>query len=342
VYRYHRATGIRLPDDLPENHPYFLAAWLAAENGLPTPNGGDRSATHRAGTVAHAWWQFCKSDPFMDLSKGYRRRMAAHGDQIVAKAGSVPINQIRAYHIENDIAELERNAARKRLKTWRKFMDWSTPRLTERNWAQQVDMPKAAKSVRHARWSADDIAIFRKRWQVDTPQRLAFELLLFTGMRLSDAVRAGPGWVDRDGWLSFTQQKTGGAVLVAFDRDLPDMANQEAHSFLSACLDAQDSRHMTWMTTAYGAARSEKAASNWFSAACRSAGLKNDRRRTAHGLRDTCCANLAESGATAHQIMTWSGHESLSEVERYTKDVERKAILTPNDPRTQIVQVRKS
>ena len=203
-------------------------------------------------------------------------------------------------------------------------------------------MPKAAKSQRHARWTCDDIETFRKHWPVGAAQRLSFELMLFTGMRLSDAVRAGPGWVDRDRWLAFKQKKTGGDVLIPFERDLPDIADIEAHQYLQACLAALSSRHLTWMTTKCGAARSEKAASNWFSHACRAAGLKNAQRRTAHGLRDTCCALLAESGATAHQIMTWSGHESLSEVERYTKDVRKKVMLSANANRTQIVQVQNS
>ncbi|WP_243697944.1 hypothetical protein [Rhodovulum bhavnagarense] len=38
----------------------------------------------------------------------------------------------------------------------------------------------------------------------------------------------------------------------------------------------------------------------------------------------------AERGATTHQIAAWSGHESLKEVERYTKRVNRRRLLTPS------------
>ncbi len=339
VYRYHRATGTRLPDDIPEDHPDFLAAYLKAESQAGTKKP-IRGATPRAGTVAHAWWQFTKSDDFLDLSDGYRRRMMAHGDDIVAKGGNVPIDQIRAYHIENDIQDMDRNAARTRLKTWRKFLDWTQPRLVERNWAKYVDMPKAKKGTPHKRWSADHVAAFRNRWPVDTSQRLAFELMLFTGMRICDAVRCGPGWIDRDGWMTFKQKKTGGEVLIAFNRDLPPFADAEARAYLSECLNARTERHMTFLATIHGTSRSEKAASNWFSDAARKAGLKGDQRRTAHGLRDTCCARLAEGGATAHQLMTWSGHESLEEAERYTKDADKKRMLTVDDSGPKIVQVQ--
>lgn len=337
IYRYHRATGTRLPDDIPEDDPEFLAAFLAAEKQSgPTPK---RSATPRAGTVAHAWWQFTRSDDFLDLSEGYRARMLAHGDEITSAGGTVAIKNVRAYHIEHDLEGLERNAARTRLKTWRKFLGWAHPKLIEKNWSKHVDMPKAKKGERHKRWTEDHIKAFRARWTIDTPQRLAFELMLFTGMRICDAVRCGPGWIDKDGWMSFKQQKTKGDVLIAFDRVLPPFADTEALKHLNECLRARRDHHMTWLATIHGSSRSEKAASNWFSEACRKAGLKGENRRTAHGLRDTCCARLAESGATSHQLMTWSGHESLDEAERYTKEADKKRILSVDDSGTKNVQV---
>ncbi|MCG7522244.1 tyrosine-type recombinase/integrase [Ruegeria sp. Ofav3-42] len=326
-----------MPDDIPEDHPDFLAAYLNAENqNGPKPQ---RGATPSAGTVAHAWWRFTKSDDFLELSDGYRSRMIAHGEAITQTGGKVPINQIRAYHIENDIADLDRAAARTRLKTWRKFLKWAHPKLIEKNWAMHVDMPKAKKGERHKRWADEHIKAFRAKWAVDTPQRLAMELMLFTGMRICDAVRCGPGWVDKDGWMAFKQQKTKGDVLIAFDRALPAFADAEALQHLNKCLEARTEKHMTWLATVHGTSRSEKAASNWFSDAARKAGLKDEARRTAHGLRDTCCARLAENGATSHQIMTWSGHETLDEAERYTKEADKKRMLSVDDSGTEIVQV---
>ena len=32
-YVYHRASGTKLPSDIPEDHPRFLEAYLKAENG---------------------------------------------------------------------------------------------------------------------------------------------------------------------------------------------------------------------------------------------------------------------------------------------------------------------
>ena len=47
---------------------------------------------------------------------------------------------------------------------------------------------------------------------------------------------------------------------------------------------------------------------------------------SAHGLRKAAAAKLAELGCTAHEIMAITGHESIQEVERYTKAAEQKQL----------------
>ena len=44
---------------------------------------------------------------------------------------------------------------------------------------------------------------------------------------------------------------------------------------------------------------------------------------TAHGLRKTIARRLAEAGASPHQIMAITGHQTLEEVMRYTATVNR-------------------
>jgi integrase len=44
---------------------------------------------------------------------------------------------------------------------------------------------------------------------------------------------------------------------------------------------------------------------------------------SAHGLRKATAARLAERGATPHEIMAITGHQTLAEVERYTRAAER-------------------
>lgn len=129
--------------------------------------------------------------------------------------------------------------------------------------------------------------------------------------------------------MTFRQQKTNADVLIAIDRAPPPFADTEALDYLRGCLRVQNERHMTWLATIHGKGRSEKAASNWFSDACRKAGMIGENRRTDYGLRDTCRARLAENGAIAHQLMAWSGHKSLYEGERCTKEADKTSINQP-------------
>ncbi|WP_195819779.1 tyrosine-type recombinase/integrase [Roseobacter sp. MH60115] len=346
-YVYHRATGIRMPD-LPENDNRFLKAYLEAEQQIETaPAPRKRSAAPKAGTLSYGWRKFILSDDFKDLSEGYRVRLQAHADEILATGGRVPMRGIRSEHIEKDLADMPpgttRNSKRMRMKTWRALFAYlKNEKMIEKNYALLAELPRAGKSDKHKLWTKEHVARFRQHWPLHTTQRVTLELLLFFGCRLSDAVRLGPGMVDRDGWLRFTQKKTKGEVEIPFDRPLPSFADREAHDLFRRALALRQGKHMTWIVTAYGAARSEKAASSWFSEACRAAGLKGIDRRTAHGLRVTCLSRMAERDATPHQIGAWGGHESLKEIEAYTKSANKRRILSANEPNTQIVQVVKS
>jgi integrase len=53
---------------------------------------------------------------------------------------------------------------------------------------------------------------------------------------------------------------------------------------------------------------------------CDAAGLPEC---TSHGLRKACARRLAEAGATPNEIAAITGHATLKEVERYTRDASR-------------------
>ena len=58
--------------------------------------------------------------------------------------------------------------------------------------------------------------------------------------------------------------------------------------------------------------------------AIRKAGL-SDRCKT-HGIRKAAARRLAECGCTALEIASITGHKSLSEVERYTREASQKKL----------------
>ncbi len=105
------------------------------------------------------------------------------------------MKEIQTFHIDailGDVAKRSTSAAhnlRKRL-----FLLF---RLSVK-WGFRTDNPMLlADRVQHKTkgyetWTEDDIAKFRTKWKEGTPQRIAFEILLYTGLRRSDAVRLAP------------------------------------------------------------------------------------------------------------------------------------------------------
>ncbi|MCO8145840.1 site-specific integrase [Rhodovulum tesquicola] len=110
-------------------------------------------------------------------------------------------------------------------------------------------------------------------------------------------------------------------------RELPRFAVPTDRDHLIRALKAMGDGRPFFIQTQHGRPRSPKAASSWFSKAATIAGLPDD--RNSHGLRKSRMILHAERGATTHQIAAWSGHESLKEVERYTRRVNRRRLLTP-------------
>lgn len=152
-------------------------------------------------------------------------------------------------------------------------------------------------------WSEAEIAQYRRFHAIGTKPRAAFEILLGTAARRSDAVRLG--WQHVDGhWLVMRQQKTGHELRIP------------VHPELQLVLDATPRTNMTFLLTEFGKPFSPAGFGNWFRDQCNAAGLK---RCTAHGLRKAAARRLAEAGCSANEIAAITGHSTLKEVARYTQ-----------------------
>ena len=328
---------IRLPD-LPMQSPEFIAAHSAAMMAARAPAAA-KGIPRAKGSVGAALIAYQRSSAFTGKAEGTKRQRGPILSKIADMWGHAKLADLKTAHIEADIAKVPPHAGNNRLKTWRGFTAWASKEggLMATDPAKDAGRRIAPRSEGHAPWGPDDIARFRARWGEATPQRLAMELIYWTAARASDATRLGPGMIDKAGWLTFRQQKTGGEVAIPFSRALPDfargMAGDLAH--LKAAIEHAQ-RHMTWIVTEAGAARSVKAFSQWFSAAARAAGVIG---KTAHGLRKSRAVDLAEAEATTHQIAAWTGHETLSEVERYTKAAGKRRLLSGTEPERKLETV---
>jgi integrase len=139
---------------------------------------------------------------------------------------------------------------------------------------------------------------------------LAFALALYTGSRKADVARLGWQHV-RGNRIAVSQQKTGARI------DIP------IHPELARALEAVPKTNLTFLMTERGAPFSDAGLGNWFRRTCNAAGLP---QCSIHGLRKAACRRLAEAGCSEKQIAAISGHASLSEVARYTKQADRRRL----------------
>lgn len=301
--------AVRMPDR-PHDHPDFLAAYAAAVGAVP------RDLAPREGSVAALARIAKASDAFAALSDGYRRTTARNLDAIAEAGRNAMHSGLKQRHVEADCEKAPSSVDR--LKAWRFMCAVNKRRMTsDPTIGVRIERPK---SEGHPPWTADDIAAFRARWGIETAARRAMELLYWTGARIGDACVIGPGHV-RDGVLSFRQGKTGDTAHVPWSCVLADHA---AHMLTDRDIMhealAYAPRQMTFLATGRGAPRSSKSMGQMLRLAARDAGIQ----KSAHGLRKARAVALAEGGATTHQIAAWTGHQSLKEVERYTRAASRR------------------
>lgn len=319
--RYHRVTGVRLPD-APEHQPEFIVAWAREEEAAKRHK--PKRSRHGAGTLGAAIEAYQKGRDWRELAdstKAMRRRILS---KIGDRGGHVRLSSIRPHHIIHDIEDCPAHAARDRLKAWRAVMKHAGLEAV----AKAVALPEAPRSDGHHTWTRDEIAAYRKHHKIGTDARLAFELAYWTAARSSDLVRLGRQSVQSDGWLRFVQKKTGVEVEIPFTCVLPaDMAGllSADHVQLLACIDAMPRGRLLFLETAQGKPRSEKAFGSWLATHAQAAGLAAG--RTPHGLRKARLTMMAEAGWSELKRMAWAGHLDHKEAHLYTKKAERKAAL---------------
>ncbi len=194
------------------------------------------------------------------------------------------------------------------------------------SWALQNDyvtidptagvLPLKYKTVGFAPWTMEDLLQFYDRWPVGTKARLAVELLLHTGLRRSDVVRAGRQHM-RGNIFSIKTQKTGSQITVEFPKALLDV------------ISVTETGINTFLISEAGNAFEVASFGNWFRDRCNDAGIK----KSAHGLRKLSATLSAEAGAATHELMAQYGWSNVKQAELYTKGADRVRLGIKNSRR---------
>lgn len=258
------------------------------------------------------WYQ---SPDFRNLAPltqyGYRQIIEAfrvdHGDKPVKLLARRHVAAILAKKAEAPAAA---NNLRKRLNQILDFavsLDWITvnpARLTK---------PYKVDGDGFHTWTEDEIVRFFAAYEPGTLAHRAVTLMLYTGAARVDAVAIGPMNI-KGGRLEYRRQKMQGrdGMLISIPLH-PDLA--------AVLSDLPKDR--PYLTTAYGKSRSPNGLGNLMREWCNAAELPDC---SSHGLRKACARRLAEAGATAHEIMSVTGHKTLAEVQRYTEAALREGL----------------
>lgn len=310
----------QLPDADPETIEFLDAYARARKRHL-----GDAPARRDpvTGTIAAGCHAYLASDRYLRLARSTRELWRREVEAIESDYGAGLLTTLLPRHIRQDMADRSPHAANRRRKVWRSLgRFWEETGLIDENPARHVAARETPRTDGHRAWTADDVARFRAHWPHDSAQRLAFEVMFRSCAAIGDACRLGPANV-RDGWLTYQRGKSGSEATAPMRADLaPDWFGWTDD--LERCL-IHAPRHAVWITTTHGAARSQKAAAQWFSAAARRAGLDG---LTAHGVRKHRAAAFKEAGATPEQRMAILGHETEAMAQRYSKSADLRRIIS--------------
>lgn len=303
-YRFRRGPVSRMMPGEPST-PQFLRRYAELlEETEPQAPAPDRSVS----ALIDAYYESQKWASLKDSTK------RAHGSQlemIRKDMGARPVSGMEPVHVERMMVKFAHTpgSANNRLKRLRALMKYAI-RL---RWIKDDPTLEAEfyQGGEIHTWTADELARFEGRWPIGTRERLAYALHLYTGQRKSDVRKMGWGDIE-DGMIRVTQEKTGAKLWIPL------------HAELSVVLAKAERKHLLILTTHAGAQITDGGYGNWFREACQAAGLPQ--RCSSHGLRKAAAARLAEAGCSTREIMSITGHRSLSEVERYTRGAEQKRL----------------
>lgn len=193
-----------------------------------------------------------------------------------------------------------------------------------------IKIKKLAQSEGWPAWTDKDCARFEQRWPLGTHQRLAYEIMRWTGLRIRDAARLGPEHVKQ---LKAVNGKT--VTMISL---VPIKTRKQPLSRMFAQMTPQlrraiDATPVVGLQTflvnrGQGGTKSWPAngqPSNWFKEACVEARICPAKGRgcAAHGLRKYRLVELLHQGWTYEQIMRLSGHTSRVTLEKYLRGADR-------------------
>ncbi len=264
-------------------------------------------ATPPADTIHTVGWligQYLASPAWGALARETRKQFRYQLVRMKANGGAVPLVKVTKLLIAEgrDTRAAKPSDANKFVKAARKLFAFAEERgLVPANPTAGVALlalPNKAEGF-HA-WTEEDVAAYESRWPVGTRERLALDLLLYTGVRRGDVVKLGRQHV-KNGAITIKTEKSvnmGSPVTVEVTILPP----------LTRSMLATRNGNLTFLATAKGIPFTKESFGTWFGNACKAAGVTG----RAHGLRKIAAIRCAENGATEAQLNAMFGWSDRS------------------------------
>ncbi|OWJ78545.1 tyrosine-type recombinase/integrase [Haematobacter genomosp. 1] len=292
--------------------PDFISRYEAAvkehETGKKGGVAADRTIPGSLNDLIASWY---RSPDFRNLADVTKRLYRGQVEPLRVKHGNKPSALMERRHIMKILAEkvdtpVAANHLRKRLI---QLLDHAVALEWRKDNPARLVKPYRVASEGIHTWDEGEIARFYEVHKDGTVAHRAMVLMLYTGAARVDAVKLG--WANikptEDGYrLLYRRQKT--------VKTNGEMVNIPIHPDLWAVIEPLP-KDRPFLVTAYGKSRSPTGLGKRLRAWCDEANLSEC---SSHGLRKACARRLAEAGATANEIMSVTGHKTLSEVQRYT------------------------
>jgi len=165
---------------------------------------------------------------------------------------------------------------------------------------------KASKTDGYHTWTVDEVERYMARHPVGTQARLALDLMLYTGLRRSDAIVLGRQHI-KGGVIHIRVGKTGSELDIPV---LPPLAESIAATKTGDLTFLLNTRGRQWRNISFG---------YWFADRCDEAGVPG----RAHGLRKAGATIAANNGATTFELTAMYGWSSTKMAEVYTKKADK-------------------
>ena len=300
--------------------PEFAAAHKAALASLLTECPQEAIRRPHAGSLAWLAERYRETSAWADLSAATRRQRDNIFKRLLAESGSIPFVDIARKDIVATLDKRRDKAAAGRhfLETVRGLFKWALD-------AELIDADPTAgirtmrrKSDGHPPWTDEDCARYEARWPLGTRERVAYAVLIETGLRRGDAVIFGKQHI-RNGIATIRTEKTGEVVSFAITRAL------------ATATEAGPCGDLTFIAGEGRQPLTKETFGNWFRKACRASSVA----KSAHGLRKTAATRHALDGATELELMARYGWSEPRTAAIYTRKANRERLALSADAKSQ-------